>query len=250
MDEKVQYSIGLDGKFVEVIPERLREALIEAMWRTDKDENARAEWQTRYDLTEGTLERLYEAARQLELSDHPETPSRREAERALEKAYKARKALLKEYNMRFVPSPVGHEQLLLEALRLLGYEEVVCDLLRKGRPPRGSMSRVRRLSWMLKSGDSCLRYAATMLPKRSEERRPPMRFVGGRIPEIELAKLVRTKLGFWSYREFLARYSGQGMSSDEYLKSIAHGIAWELSKGEDRPYRPRDLVRAYKRHYP
>lgn len=83
------------------------------------------------------------------------------------------------------------EMLTCMALRELGYN-FVDDLTLARRPPAGCMSRKRRLEWMRYSSDSVLQYASKyLIPVTRKARNKGKRSTTNRIPQQELAKLVR-----------------------------------------------------------
>ena len=253
MDDEGEFFDLRTGEMVPLMPARLKKTMDRIARRLYADAEGMEDWYSR-------LESIEERLESLESSDLDERPAadkeeaweRRSAKRAIDDARIERKRLLNEYNERFVPGPREVEHILLAALSELGYEETVKDLRRKGRPPAGGMSRAARLEWMLGSGDSCLRYSATILPKRTEQRVSGKRSTWGKIPEEELAKLVRLEAGRVGYAEFLGQYAIPELNPEEYLHAIARALAWKLNKLEPelRAYRPRDLVRAYKRFFP
>ena len=245
--------MGPDGRVIEVIPARLKKAMDRIARRLCADAEGMEDWYSRLESIEERLESLESSdLDERPAADEQEARERQNAKRAIDDARIERKRLLNEYNERFVPGPREVEHILLEALSELGYVETVKDLRRKGRPPAGGMSRAARLEWMLGSGNSCLRHAATILPKRSEQRVSGKRSAGGKIPEAELAKLVRLEAGRVGYAEFLDQYAIPELNPEEYLHAIARALAWKLNKLEPelRAYRSRDLVRAYKRFFP
>lgn len=83
------------------------------------------------------------------------------------------------------------EMLTCMALRKLGYN-FVDDLTLARRPPAGCMSRKRRLEWMAGSSDRVLQYAAKyLIPTARKARNKSKRSTSNRIPQKELARLVR-----------------------------------------------------------
>ena len=83
------------------------------------------------------------------------------------------------------------EMLTCMALRELGYN-FVDDLTLARRPPAGCMSRKRRLEWMRCSNDSVLQYASLyLIPATRKARNKSKRSASNRIPQKELARLVR-----------------------------------------------------------
>ena len=89
-----------------------------------------------------------------------------------------------------IADPRVVERLVYTALYMLGYDELVSDLRRTGRPKKGRFSRTEALSFMRVSPEICLQYAYQLLPKTRKARAKRKRVVGAVWPHYELTRVI------------------------------------------------------------
>ena len=87
-----------------------------------------------------------------------------------------------------ITDPRVLERLVYSALDLLGYEDLVADLRRAGRPKKGRFSRSEALRFMEASPEICLQYAYQLLPKTRKSRNKKKRV--GKWPQYELTRAI------------------------------------------------------------
>ena len=89
-----------------------------------------------------------------------------------------------------IADPRVLERLVYSALDLLGYEDLVADLRRAGRPKKGRFSRSEALRFMKASPEICLQYAYQLLPKTRKSRDKKKRVAHGTWPHYELTRAI------------------------------------------------------------
>ena len=76
------------------------------------------------------------------------------------------------------------------ALCILGYDELVADLRRTGRPKKGRFSKTEALSFMRASPEIHLQYAYQLLPKTRKARAKSKRVSGNVWPHYDLTRVI------------------------------------------------------------
>ena len=89
-----------------------------------------------------------------------------------------------------ITDPRVLEKLVYSALESLGYEDLVADLRRAGRPKKGRFSRSEALDFMKASPEICLQYAYQLLPKTRKARAKSKRVAGNVWPHYELTRVI------------------------------------------------------------
>lgn len=89
-----------------------------------------------------------------------------------------------------IADPRNVEKLVYAALCMLGYDELVADLRRTGRPKKGRFSRNEALSFMKASPQFCLQFAYQLLPKTRKARAKKKRVSGNVWPHYDLTRVI------------------------------------------------------------
>ena len=120
------------------------------------------------------------------------------------------------------------ERVVIKALRLYGREKIADALARKGgRLPKGAISRDEAIDVLSGHSDPVLRHVATLLPKQRKQRKPKVRARSERLPEWQIARLVRAQLSVDPVKNRAYSAVAEALGPDysvEYIKNTWHKL--------------------------